>query len=687
MTATPAGADRLRALIVGSGFYFPNQLPDGSSFRSLLGAAADAERVAAFVRDRLVVPADRLVVLSATATGVPDQAAPPEPSERWPTYENLVGAFTALTAAVELGDPVLIYYSGHGGRARTAYPELKEADGIDESLVPCNIGDPAARYLRDVELACLLARLVERGADLTVILDSCHSGGATRSMAPGVMVRGLARIDEGPRPTASLVGTREQLGATWRRLATPGRRAIGVETGGWLPDAAAPILLAACREVEEAKETAFDGYGHGGVLTFWLLDTLRRLDPGLTYGRLRDRLVAKVHTQFENQTPVLVGEADRPVFGGLPSLEEPAILVLKSDLANRRLLVEAGQAQELTRGTQLAIYPPGAPSIRDPEGRLGLAELAEPGASESWASLTETFGDRPIEDGALAVVIAPGPRALRRKVRLVGEGPWLAQVATALHAGGRGFVERAAEAEPAEFQVTGAGGRFTILASDGTPVPNQGPPLPTGTAEAAELVARLVHLARFRVVYQIDNPDLRSPLANKVVATVEPDGSTPGAPPSSSPVPLRVGDRFHLTIRNQSTRTLSLAVLNLQPNWRVVKLLPRDEDAFAIESGRSRSWTLVASSLPEGCHEAIDFLKVFATLRPTRFRWLELPPLGSPDRPGSRNIPHNPLEELFAALGADQLATRALLPSLSPGRDWTTATVELRLRRDAGGTA
>src|SRR5271166_2698187 len=125
MTETLDKAARLRALIVGSGFYFPNRLADGASFLSLRGAAADAERIGTFLRDRLGVPPDRLTTLSATFNGEPSQAAPVEPSDRWPTYENLVEAFEILISAVEPGDPVLVYYSGHGGRTRTAYPELK----------------------------------------------------------------------------------------------------------------------------------------------------------------------------------------------------------------------------------------------------------------------------------------------------------------------------------------------------------------------------------------------------------------------------------------------------------------------------------------------------------------------------------------------------------------------------------
>jgi Caspase domain len=70
-----------------------------------------------------------------------------------------------------------IHYSGHGGRAPTMFRSLKGANGLDEALVPTDIGNSEARYLRDLELARLLNGMVDKGLIVTVVLDSCHCGG------------------------------------------------------------------------------------------------------------------------------------------------------------------------------------------------------------------------------------------------------------------------------------------------------------------------------------------------------------------------------------------------------------------------------------------------------------------------------------------------------------------------------
>lgn len=60
-----------------------------------------------------------------------------------------------------------------------------------------DIGEQDSRYLRDVELATLLKRMTDKGMVVTVILDSCHSGGGTRSDCD---IRGSNEEDTAKRP-------------------------------------------------------------------------------------------------------------------------------------------------------------------------------------------------------------------------------------------------------------------------------------------------------------------------------------------------------------------------------------------------------------------------------------------------------------------------------------------------------
>ena len=48
--------------------------------------------------------------------------------------------------------------SCHGGRVRTLIPNKKGKDGLDETLVPTDIGKPGTRYLRDTEMAMTMKK-------------------------------------------------------------------------------------------------------------------------------------------------------------------------------------------------------------------------------------------------------------------------------------------------------------------------------------------------------------------------------------------------------------------------------------------------------------------------------------------------------------------------------------------------
>ena len=174
--------------------------------------------------------------------------------------------------------------------------------------MPTDIGNSEARYLRDVEMYYLLKAMVDKGLEVMVVLDSCHSGGATRGLG-GAATRGIASIDTTPRPTASLVAPAADLLAAWQGAG--GTTRAMKPASGWLLEPQGYTLLAACRANESAYEYPFNGRENNGALTYWLLDTLRQAGPTTSYKMVHDRILAKVHGQFEQQTPMLQGEGNR----------------------------------------------------------------------------------------------------------------------------------------------------------------------------------------------------------------------------------------------------------------------------------------------------------------------------------------------------------------------------------------
>ena len=387
----------VHALVAGVNFYVPSPAGRGT-YPSLHGCAADAREVALFLTGELGVPADNVRLLTST-TGGP--GGPAEPPEQLPDYGNLTAALTRLAAEARRGDQVL-HLAGHGSRVPTLVPEVKGEAGLDECLVPYDAG-AGGRLLRDVEIAAVAAEMAARGLDVTLALDCCHAGGGLR--APDQAVRGVSFVDTIPRPGGSAVASREALAAAVRSAA--GRSAAGA------------VLLAACRPGELALEVLLEGRRRG-VFTWALLDALRRLGTGVAYRRLHERILARVHTRFEIQTPMLDGDTERRVLGGEIRSPLPTVPVLAVEPDS--VLLAAGAPEGVGAGAWFAVYPLDAQDLSRIEERVALVEVVEAGATNSRARVATVLRtDRAVEEGAPAVLMSAGSLRVRRSAALLAE--------------------------------------------------------------------------------------------------------------------------------------------------------------------------------------------------------------------------------------------------------------------------
>jgi uncharacterized caspase-like protein len=114
------------------------------------------------------------------------------------TRQAIVDGLTWLAVSCDATSTAYFFYSGHGC---TGIDDLDgdEPDGFDEGLVPADTINPDnyfdkylsdnavklrvdASLLTDDDLQTLLAAVAQECANLIVILDSCHSAGATKDL-------------------------------------------------------------------------------------------------------------------------------------------------------------------------------------------------------------------------------------------------------------------------------------------------------------------------------------------------------------------------------------------------------------------------------------------------------------------------------------------------------------------------
>lgn len=686
------------ALLIGINQYLPNQLPNGLYYKSLLGCVPDVNLLENFLRRELHIPNENITTL--TSSRPIEGVEPPEARSQWPTYENIVYGLKRLAHIAQPGDQVLIHYSGHGGRAITTdeFKDIKGESGLDEVVVPMDLGDSEGRYLRDTELHFLIQTMVQKKLYVTVVLDSCHAGGATRSLLEphhgGAAVRGAGVVDTFKRRTESLVASPQELREAWQARAQAGTRNANVGSA-WLLEPRGYVLIAACRANEYANEIVFNTHEKNGALSYWLVDSLKQIGPDFTYAMLHTRLLAKVHGQFAAQSPQLQGEGQRVVFGVTERLRPNSFPVLTVE-TNGPILINAGLAHGVEPGTQFGIYRTSETEFTNTENRIAVVEVTETNPVNCQARVVNQPGSIAIEPGFQAVRLDAGKIRLSGHIRTITGKDDSEESIAALRSleehlqATAGVVGAAKGSDAPDYLVTVDENEFVICDAAGNPMPNLRPGVKISDDNAAvHVINRLAHLVKYTNVRELDNNDPTSEISQKL--TVEfvnaPTDFRPGSPIRPQPLTaigpsLTVAhdDWAFLRIRNDyAPHVLNVTVLDLQPDWAISQIYPAGAgDYEPVDPNRELILPLHVT-LPEGYQTGTDIIKVFAAVDTTSFRSLEL---GALDRPWPRYRssvrPVNALEVFLNKFESPQ-STRAAAVDVCTTIEWVAHQVEIEI--------
>jgi len=359
----------------------------------LAGCVNDIDAVQDVLRTRLALPDDQLRI-RRLASPIPGAAHDPAIPEQPATLDNLHAALENLASdAVQPGDRVFIYYSGHGARVEVVTPDQRRLHR--EALVPvdCTDGLSGPRLLFDFELNELLRRIVQRTSSVVVMLDCCHAAGATRDGA-------VRSFDRGARDREPIADPARARSAT--RGPAAGDGAASVTTCQ---------VVSACLANQLSVEIDPDGVRNGAFTSAFVAAV--RGTAGdlrtLTWDRIWHAMQNEVALRNPAQNPRMEGSLRRCVFGG-PPVDSDAGLSVWRDGADYR--IAAGTMADITPDTELAIYGP-EPARFPPLGstvdraiRLGVVRVTEAGPAEARATAIGPVFELPA--GARGRVIKAG---------------------------------------------------------------------------------------------------------------------------------------------------------------------------------------------------------------------------------------------------------------------------------------
>jgi hypothetical protein len=324
-----------------------------STYSDLSGSVNDANAFAALLSTYDFAPNHITVLLNQKATA-----------------QNILDTIQRdLIDAAQPGDIAVLFYAGHGSTIRNSATGRN-----DETIVPYDAPDGVAD-IRDKELVRIYARAARKGVYLTVIADSCHSGGLSR----GARTFSASRALE-PDP---------------RSVDDPGERDSSnqpILVTQQSADIRVPVLvLAAAGEEEEAREDVYDDQPHG-AFTAALLQAMQSAPKGESSGRLFNSIASLVRARGFKQHPIIEGEGrlDADLFGQPANSTTGMVVSVSGILLDGTIRLNAGPVAGLYPECELIRTSPASPEVRlSPELRvspeLRIRVKSQNGLGESLA--------------------------------------------------------------------------------------------------------------------------------------------------------------------------------------------------------------------------------------------------------------------------------------------------------------
>jgi hypothetical protein len=543
--------------------------------------------------------------------------------------QGIIETFRSHLGQAGPRDTALFFYAGHGSRevAPDLYRHL-EPDGRDETLVAYDSRLPGGWDLADKEMSVLVAEVARREPHVVVILDSCHSGGATR-MGEDVPVRHA-------RDSASTSRPAESFWFFSKDMKPPTELD---SAGGWkiLPRGR-HVLLSACQDCQTAREYNDPKGGRRGAFSYFLIRTLEQLGGDVRYLDLHKRVQALVVHSVNDQVPQAEGDLEGSLFGGALPARPPVFHV--QNYGDRGWRLDAGQVHAIQQGTELVVLREGAAVETGARSRLATVVVSQVEAAESAIEVKE--GKLPKGAGAFPAIVSKLPfppltvtlkgKSLPKELRReIAASPYL------------------------ELLDVAESGVVVEAVSEGIRLARQGSPrdlapiFPAGSWGVGKVRAALEKIARWEAISKLANPS--DPFAGTLRMTVfEWKGAPPK--PGADPVTVRLPEkgevrlryqkkkerRLTVQIENRSSRDLYFALLGLDESFGIKRI----EDAWGRLVAGNTIWVREVDGIPasvpdryyaKGVTQRRDILLLLVSEQEADFGLLEQASLFAEDVP------------------------------------------------------
>jgi metacaspase-1 len=288
-----------------------------------------------------------------------------------------------LIEVSKLGDKIVIHFSGHGQQVTDLNGD--EADGKDEALVPFdapsdweNRNYRYEKHIIDDEINQWIKQLrakIGTEGHLLLILDSCHSGTASRGRAvargdkPALVLKNYERSTENPQKQYS----------DYYEVPKTQHKALGF--GKF-------IMFTAAEAQQVNFQTTMDGKEIGS-LTYAVVKSFQKIAKGASYENLFANIGDVMQEKKLNQTPTIEGDRNFEIFDGKIVPREDFFTLKKVVEYGKNIVkVMGGQLRDIQKGAKFDILPIGSQNSKSNKP-IARGRIVEANAFESIMEIEE----------------------------------------------------------------------------------------------------------------------------------------------------------------------------------------------------------------------------------------------------------------------------------------------------------
>ncbi|MFC1236307.1 caspase family protein [Vibrio sp. F74] len=288
-----------------------------------------------------------------------------------PTRDNILTRLEQLVTVASEDDFFYLHFSGHGSRQPAKAQSNDEADGLDEIFLPTDVGEwnketgVVENAIVDNEIAYYINAIRDRGADVWIVFDSCHSGTMTRGAAmPDIRFRQVApsildipKIPANkPRSTTSVpfsqwnVPSHDKDTGLQKALFHADTNSVSTSRGEL-------IAFSAAQSTQTTPEMKLprsnDASRFHGLFTYALMDVLGS-NSALSYQQLAQKIVARYESiPWRSSIPLFSAtDLTKSVFDSEDHGEQQFV----GKILGKELVIQGGALSMLTANSLVAIY-------------------------------------------------------------------------------------------------------------------------------------------------------------------------------------------------------------------------------------------------------------------------------------------------------------------------------------------